>query len=135
MQDLTTYNEAQLAEWYINNREWLRQRKAAYEAEIESVETTQTEIETELQKRLNAAGATSLRTQSGTVVQSTRTTFSAEDPNAFGQYIVANGCYEATSIRPVKEFVEDYMRNHDGQLPPGVAARSQHVISIKKPTK
>ena len=40
-QDLTPYNEAQLAEWYINNRNWLSDRKKEYEASIAEVEELQ----------------------------------------------------------------------------------------------
>jgi hypothetical protein len=132
--DLSQYNEAQLSEWYINNRNWLSDRKKEYEAAIADVEATQDAIEAECQRRLNEAGATSFRTTGGTIVQSIRITYTAEDRAAFGQYIVQSGNYEATTIKPTKEFVEDYSREHNGQLPPGVASYSQAVISIKKPT-
>lgn len=133
-QDLTPYNEAQLAEWYINNRNWLSDRKKEYEASIVEVEELQDALEVEMQKRLNASGATSFRTTGGTIVQSTRVSYTAEDRAAFGRYIVESGNYEATTLKPTKEFVEDYAREHNGQLPAGVASHAQAVISVKKPT-
>lgn len=133
-QDLSVFSESQLAEWYINNRNWLADREREYEASTADVNETQKRIEFELQQRLNAAGATSFRTQGGTVTQSIRTSYTAEDPAAFGQFIIASGNYEATTIRPSKEFVEDYRRQNDGQLPPGVGVYSKAVISVKKPT-
>jgi hypothetical protein len=50
--DLSQYTESQLAEWYINNRNWLAARKEDYEALIADVEKTQDDLEIEMQKRL-----------------------------------------------------------------------------------
>ena len=61
-QDLAQYNEAQLAEWYNNNRNWWSDRKKGYEASSAEVEELQEALEVEMQKRLNASGATSFRT-------------------------------------------------------------------------
>ena len=132
--DLSAMTHEQLAAWYIKNRSWMADRKADYQAAIADVESIQEQIETELQRRLNEAGATSFRTPGGTVVQSTTTAYSAEDSAAFGRFIIEHGCYEATSLRPIKEFVEDYKREHGGQLPPGVGQYSKTTLSVKKPT-
>lgn len=131
---LNEYTEAQLAEWYINLREWLQDRKKDYEDLVAPVQEQQKEIETELQKRLNAAEATSFRTLGGTIVRAKRVTYTAEDRNAYGKHIIETGLWEATTIKPTKEYVEDYAREHNGQLPPGVAAYTVHTISIKKPS-
>lgn len=133
--DLSQYTESQLAEWYINNRNWLADRKADYEALIADVEKTQDGLETEMQKRLNAADATSFRTKGGTIVSSDRVTYNVEDRAAFGNFIIINGAWEATQLRPTKDFIEDYIREHNGQLPAGVAAYIKKTISVKKPTK
>lgn len=133
-QDMTVYTPAQLAEWYINNRNYLAERKKDYEASIADVQDTQDAIEVELRRRLNEAQATSFRTEGGTIVASTRVTYQAEDRAAFGKHIIEAGVYEATTIKPVKEYVEDYMAQHNGQLPPGVAAHAVQTLSIKKPT-
>lgn len=132
--DFSGMNEAQLAEWYIANRNWLQDREKDHEALIAPVKEIQAAIEVECQRRLNMASATSFRTTSGTIVQSMRTSYTAEDKAAFGQHIITSGNYEATTIKPTKEYVEDYAREHNGQLPPGVAQHTQAVISIKKPT-
>lgn len=133
--DLSQYTESQLAEWYINNRNWLADRKTEYEASIAEVENTQTELETEMQKRLNAADATSFRTKGGTIVASDRITYSVEDRAAFGNFIIESGAWEATQLRPAKDFIEDFIRENGGQLPAGVAAYTKKTISVKKPTK
>lgn len=133
--DLSQYTESQLAEWYINNRNWLADRKADYEAMIADVEKTQDDLETEMQKRLNAADATSFRTKGGTIVASDRVTYNVEDRAAFGKFIIESGAWEATQLRPAKDFVEDYVRENNGQLPAGVAAYTKKTISVKKPTK
>lgn len=133
--DLSQYTESQLAEWYINNRNWLADRKADYEATIADVEKTQDDLETEMQKRLNVADATSFRTKGGTIVASDRVTYSVEDRAAFGSFIIESGAWEATQLRPAKDFVEDYVRENNGQLPAGVAAYIKKTISVKKPTK
>ena len=88
-----------------------------------------------MQKRLNAADATSFRTKGGTIVSSDRVTYNVEDRAAFGSFIIASGAWEATQLRPSKDFVEDYIRDNNGQLPAGVAAYTKKTISVKKPTK
>lgn len=135
MSDLTQYTEAQLADWFVRNREWLEARKDEYETNIASVKEVQTNILTELQKRMNLNGVSSVRTDSGTIIKSVSTTYTAQDRNAFGQFIIESGAWEATSIRPTKEFVEEYAREHDGQLPPGVGVYSEQKVTIRKPTK
>lgn len=131
-QDFTLYTEAQLAEWYIKNRDWLAEAKAAYEANIDPTEKLQDEIELELQRRLNNAGASSIRTPHGSIVSSTTTSYSAEDKAAFGQYIISSGIWEATSLRPAKEFVQDYQRQNGGQLPPGVGSYTRTSITVRR---
>lgn len=133
--DLSQYTESQLAEWYINNRNWLADRKEDYEATISEVENTQAELEIEMQKRLNAADATSFRTKGGTIVSSDRVTYSVEDRAAFGNFIIESGAWEATQLRPTKDFIDDYIRENNGQLPAGVASYTKKTISVKKPTK
>lgn len=135
MSDLTQYTEAQLADWFVRNREWLEARKDEYETNIASVKEVQTNILTELQKRMNLNGVSSVRTDSGTIIKSVSTTYTAQDRNAFGQFIIESGMWEATSIRPTKEFVEEYAREHDGQLPPGVGVYSEQKVTIRKPSK
>lgn len=131
--DYTQFTAEQLTDWYIRNRDYLSERKRVYEAEIEPTEKLQEEIETELRRRLNEAGASSMNTPGGQVVQSTRTVFSAEDKSAFGQFIISSGAWEATQIRPSSEFMREYQEQHKGELPPGVVAYSTQTLSIKRP--
>lgn len=135
MHDLTVHETPALADWYIRNRDYLSQAKKQYEESIKEIEDLQDAIETEMQRRLNSAGATSFRTPGGTVVQSVLTNYNVEDRAAFGQYVVSSGHWEATQLRPTKEYITGYASENNGQLPPGVAANSRTTISIKRPTK
>lgn len=90
--DLSAYHTDDLVEWYIKNRDYLAELKRAYEEQEQPTRDVQAQIEAELHRRLNEHDATSLRTEHGQVVRSTRTSYTAQDKRAFGEYIIAK-CY------------------------------------------
>lgn len=130
--DTTAYDMDQLAEWFVKNREWLAAAKKQYEDGISSVEETQDLILDELNRRLTEMNVRSAKTMHGTVVSTTTTSYTAQDPTAFGQWIIESGNFEATQLRPKKEVVDDYALQHQGQLPPGVGATTTRRVTVRK---
>lgn len=133
MTPVTNLTNSQLVQWYIDNREYIKEQTKHYDNIVDPIKETQEQIEDELRRRLNELEANSMNTDAGSIVTSKRTVYSVEDKKAFGEYIVETGDYEATQLRASKEAIEAYRLKNDGNLPPGLSVTTIATLSIRKP--
>jgi hypothetical protein len=54
------------------------------------------------------------------------------DTGAFREYVISNEFFELAEFRASVEAVEDHIKEHDGQLPPGTNFRVFDVVSVNR---
>lgn len=132
--DLSKLNDNQLAElWHtahnsLETMEKMLQDHPPYamaKAAIEAIKTIATQ-------RLEASGANSIATPSGTIHTVTKTTARIMDPESFRRWVVDNGAWEMldwkANMTACRNFVED-----QGAPVPGVELSSFRRLSITAP--
>jgi hypothetical protein len=114
----------------------LRDRKAAikgeYDAKVATLDQQLTHIEGKLLQVFDQLGMDSVRTEFGTAYKSERVTVSVADKDAFKQFCIDTGEFSLMEVRAAKTAVEQYKAANDGQLPPGLNWRAEHVVNFRR---
>ena len=86
-----------------------------------------------LQAWLDDTGQESAKTSEGTVSITTRHTAALADPDAFMDYVMANGAFELMDRRANATACRDFAEEN-GSLPPGVKINSTRTVGVRSPT-
>ena len=89
-------------------------------------------MEGALLKLLDDGGMESIRTESGTVFTSTRTSATVADRDAFLEFIKGNEAWIFLENRVSKNAVEQYVTVNEAP-PPGINLRVERVVNIRRP--
>jgi hypothetical protein len=54
------------------------------------------------------------------------------DTHAFREFVISNNNFELAEFRASVEAVEDFIKEHDGQLPPGTNFRVFEAVSVNR---
>jgi len=116
---------------YVELRDALAQLKTAYDAKRDVLVDAQDAISTELDLRMNQAGLSSMKTDSGTVSRKMTRKIAMRDSGEFMRFIRAKGLPELLQARVSSTAVEDYVRDGN-QLPDGLGYDDAITISVRR---
>jgi len=120
---------------FIKQRQRIAELNAEYEAAIKVVKDQQNMIRAELLRRLHERKATQTKTQHGTAFIKEEMSVTIADEDAFGSFVLLEGDYSYYQKRPKVERVREYMKEHDGMLPPGLSVFREFDINVRVPSK
>lgn len=109
--------------------------EAAHKKEKGAIQEKMDRLEAWLLAQANEQNVDNFATSAGTAFKNTKTTVSVKDKVQFFAFLVQEGSEEFINATANKTAVLDYMKQHDGQLPPGVACRQEVVIQVNAPRK
>lgn len=121
----------QLVEKYIQLRDKKAEHKAAYEAQIASIDAALTRLENHFLAQMQEQGLTSLPTAVGTPYLQHRTSASVADWNTLLGFIQRNNLWSMLEKRVSTTAVEEYRAAND-DLPPGVNWREAVVVNVRR---
>lgn len=125
----------QLAQVYSAIRDARTVKRHAWEAEDLALEQEQNVIKVEMLKMLNSVGGTSIKTDHGTVIRTEKVKPSAADWSAFYAWIVADpDRFEALEKRIKSTFIQQFMEENGGALPPGVNVHREYEVAVRRPS-
>jgi len=117
----------------------IRDAKAALrkkmEAEVEALDAQLRSVAAELKARCLTLGATSFKTDEGTVYISETLKVSCGDWGIFYDWIKENDKLDMLEQRVKAGEIKIYMDSHKGELPPGISIFRETEARIRKPTK
>jgi len=120
---------------YLSLRETIREADATHEAKQQPRKDALARAEQHLLS-LMPEGASSLRTDHGTVIVSVKAQPQVLDWSTFHQFIIENNRPDMLQRRPSSEAVTTYMENNPEALPPpGVTVVRTRTVSVRVPTK
>lgn len=122
-----------LAKCYLNLRNKIQDITKQAETQVEVLKAQQNELCAEMQRRLQAQGATSLKTPHGTVMLRVDRKYYPSDWDAFSTYIKQNQCIELLEKRVAQGNLVAWIEQHPDNVPPGLSSASQYVITVRKP--
>ena len=127
----TEMNTEQLVAMYVKLRDAKATAVAAFKQKIAKADEAMGKLEAQLLKNLDATGAESIRTQSGTAFKAVKTSATVADWDAMLAYILEHGLYNMLERRVSKKAVEEFKDEND-DLPPGVSWREELTIQVRR---
>lgn len=114
----------------------IRDAKSAAQKEFDALKKTFDEklasIATELKARAQAEGVEGFKTDEGTVYLSETMKTSCGDWNAFGLFLKEHDPLEFLEKRISSTAIKEFMKQNEGQLPPGVTIFKEIEAKIRR---
>jgi len=82
-----------------------------------------------------ALGVSSVRTDQGTVVLSTKTRYNTQDWDSFKTFMLEHDAIDLLEKRIAQGNMAKFLEENPGLLPPGLNSNTEYAISVRKPTK
>lgn len=132
--DAAQLNLAKVAQAYTAIRDARTAKKRAWEKEDLALEEDQDKLKALMLQVMNAGGLQSVRTDYGTIYRTQKLKPSAADWAAVYEWIAADpDRFEMLEKRLKATFVQQYMEENDGALPPGVNAHREYEVAVRRP--
>lgn len=129
---MTDVTAAQLAALYIKMRDKRSQLLKAYEAEDDAIKLQMATVQEKLLAICEATGASSLKTDAGTVIRSVKSRYWTNDWSAMRDFIKEHDALDLLEQRIHQTNMKTYLAENPDQLPPGLNQISEYVISVRK---
>lgn len=123
-----------LAKVYRKMAAAIQKLTAEYETQVEEIKRQQEAVKVALKDQMLALGVSSVRTDQGTVVLSTKTRFNTNDWDSFKQFILAHEAVDLLEKRIAQGNMATFLEENPGLVPPGLNSHSEYAISVRKPT-
>lgn len=126
-------NINKLVDSYVRLRDRKRNLEDDFKKRMQPYTKLMGEIEGQMMQYMHAQGVDSASTPGGTVYLSTTNRCTIKDGSAFRQWVVTNDQYELVDWRANANAVFDYIREHNGQQPPGVNPSTFTAVRFRSP--
>jgi hypothetical protein len=92
-------------------------------------------VKTALKDQMLVMGVSSVRTENGTVVLSTKTRYNTQDWDSFKEFIKEHDAIDLLEKRIAQTNMGTFLEENPGVVPPGLNSMTEYAISVRKPTK
>lgn len=124
-------NTDQLVEKYVALRDKKAEIKKRQTEELSRYDLAMSQLEVMMLDILNATGAESMRTNSGTMFKTMRTSTKVMDWSATLEFIKTNNAWDLLEARVSKVAVEAIMAETQQPIP-GVATNREIVLNVRR---
>lgn len=128
---MTTPTIDEVVKKYVEIRDDIARKKAAYEADVKPQQEALEKIESYLLAKANEQGVESFKTQFGTAYTSKRVSVTIADREVFKSFCETTGDWGLADIRASKKAVEQYVEaNQD--VPPGINMVTERTLNVRR---
>ena len=124
-----------LAKVYRRMQSRVQELTAQYESEIEDIKRQQDVVKIALKDQMLKLGVSSVRTDQGTVVLSTKTRYNTQDWDSFKTFVLQHEAVDLLEKRIAQTNMSTFLEENPGLVPPGLNSMTEYAISVRKPTK
>jgi len=124
-----------LAKVYRKMAARIQELTQAYENEVEEIKRQQDAVKIALKDQMLVLGVSSVRTDQGTVVLSTKTRYNTQDWDSFKNFVLQHEAVDLLEKRIAQTNMATFLEENPGLVPPGLNSVSEYAISVRKPTK
>ena len=135
MSETTELNLDDLVKIYLTIRTEREKLKSGWEGEDGELEQEMKLLEQSMLTVCNDTNASSIRTESGTVIRSLKERFTTNDWDNFKKFVLDNEAIDLLERRIHQGNFKEFMAEHkDEGLPPGVNVMREFTIVVRKPS-
>lgn len=121
-----------LAKVYRKMAAKIQELTTEYDSKIEEIKRQQDAIKTALKDQMLVLGVKSVRTDSGTVVLSTKTRYNTQDWDSFKEFIKQHDALDLLEKRIAQTNMATFLEENPGVVPPGLNSLTEYQISVRK---
>lgn len=126
---------SELARIYRKMRARMDELTKAYDTEVEIIKEKLDLVKIEIKDQMRAQGATSIKTDFGTISLVTKTRYSTQDWDSFKRFVVDNDVVDLLEKRIAQANMSKFLEENPSLVPPGLNSMSEYEIRVIKPTK
>jgi hypothetical protein len=135
MSETTELKLDDLVNVYLTIRSEREKLKASWEVKDGELEQDMKSLEQSMLTICNDTNASSIRTESGTVIRSLKERFTTNDWDNFKKFVLDNEAIDLLERRIHQGNFKEFMAEHkDDGLPPGVNVMREFTIVVRKPS-
>ena len=135
MSETTELNLNELVKIYLTIRTEREKLKSNWEVKDSELEQEMKLLEQSMLTVCNDTNASSIRTESGTVIRSLKERFTTNDWDNFKKFVLDNEAIDLLERRIHQGNFKEFMAEHQGEgLPPGVNVMKEFTIVVRKPS-
>jgi hypothetical protein len=135
MSETTELNLDELVKIYLTIRNEREKLKSYWEVKDGELEQEMKVLEQSMLTVCNDTNASSIRTESGTVIRSLKERFTTNDWDNFKKFVLDNEAIDLLERRIHQGNFKEFMAEHQGDgLPPGVNVMREFTIVVRKPS-
>ena len=135
MSETTELKLDDLVNVYLTIRSEREKLKASWEVKDGELEQDMKSLEQSMLTICNDTNASSIRTESGTVIRSLKERFTTNDWGNFKKFVLDNEAIDLLERRIHQGNFKEFMAEHkDDGLPPGVNVMREFTIVVRKPS-
>ena len=135
MSETTELNLDELVKIYLTIRNEREKLKSSWEVKDGELEQEMELLEQSMLTVCNDTNASSIRTESGTVIRSLKERFTTNDWDNFKKFVLDNEAIDLLERRIHQGNFKEFMAEHQGEgLPPGVNVMREFTIVVRKPS-
>lgn len=124
-----------LAKVYRKMQSRIQELTTQYESEIEDIKRQQDVVKIALKDQMLRLGVSSVRTDQGTVVLSTKTRYNTQDWSSFKEFIKEHDALDLLEKRIAQTNMSTFLEENPNLVPAGLNSTTEYAISVRKPTK
>lgn len=117
---------------YIKLRDKRAELKKGYEEKDALLKQDMELLELALLDNCKELGATSFRTEAGTVIRSTKTFYWTSDWEAMHKRIIEEGRPDLLERRISQSVMKDYLEKNPTNVPPGLNVESKYTVTVRR---
>jgi hypothetical protein len=135
MSETTELNLDELVKIYLTIRNERDKLRSNWEVKDGELEQEMKLLEQSMLTVCNDTNASSIRTESGTVIRSLKERFTTNDWDNFKKFVLDNEAIDLLERRIHQGNFKEFMAEHQGEgLPPGVNVMREFTIVVRKPS-
>jgi len=126
---------SELARIYRKMKARMDELTKAYDTEVETIKEKLELVKIEIKDQMKAQGATSIKTDFGTISLVTKTRYSTQDWDSFKRFVVEHDVVDLLEKRIAQTNMSKFLEENPSLVPPGLNSMSEYEIRVVKPTK
>jgi hypothetical protein len=117
---------------YIKMRDKKAELAQELEDKIGKLDADMKQVKTAILEHMKEKGMETIRTASGTVYRTVRTTYSTNDWESMNKFILEHSLPDLLEKRIHQTNMKAFLEEHPEELPPGLNANMEYSVTIKR---